>query len=545
MPCWNLLGVEICIPSLDDIVNAVVAPITSFITDSLNSLVNTLSPLFSDITNTLSPLFQTVIDAIINFVKDPLNAIQAALGNISSVVSGLWGQISNALEGLSTSIINAINSIGPAVQGAIASASESFNGALSSMGASISGALETAQGAILTAFDGMGNAISGVIGGVFSGFGSADTDAILGAHANVGGLLETAIKALGLTHSPISPEEAERWAPNFINQVMGAVTTLHITNTVTEAVSLGQIDISLSEAWKYPYTAAALDVASEFAAMPLREGMGPALKRAILKSYQPNIPPYQDLIGIYVKEGYLEDHWVEIPPEMIENFKELGYSEYWTKRLWGKHWQYPSPTQLYEMLHRTAGTRPDIGVTPEVLRDMLKLHDYEPKWRYPLEAISWRTWRIYDIRTSWEMGLEDEDTILKRLIDTGFEPTDARILLEVQKMFVLRSEIDAIVREAETDFIEGWISEDQLRADLEATPYNPDVIELRILRAKLRRERELKRDIKAALTDRFVKGDLTEEEYEKELSRLGITQDWISAELERARARKLKRVKAA
>ncbi|GAJ11760.1 unnamed protein product, partial [marine sediment metagenome] len=242
---------------------------------------------------------------------------------------------------------------------------------------------------------------------------------------------------------------------------------------------------------------------------------------------------YMDLISIYVKEGYLEDHWVELPAEMVANFKELGFNEYWTKRLWGKHWVYPSPTQLYDMLHRTAGTRPEIGVTTEVLRGMLKLHDFEPKWRMPLEAISWRTWRIYDTRTAWEMGIDDDETLFKRLVDQGYEPKDARLLAEVQKMFVLRSEIDGLTREADTDFIDGWISESQLRADYEATPYNPYVIELRISKAKLRRDRELKKDLKAALTDRFKKGDVTETEYTEGLSRLGIVEVQIAAELER------------
>jgi len=545
MPCYSLLGVEICIPSLDDIANAVTTPITGFIEDSLSGLVDTLKPLFDSVINTLSPLFQTVINAIINFVKDPLNSIKATLGSLTGALSGLWTQISGALEGLGSSILNAVNSIGPAVQGAIASASESFNGALSSMGATLSGALETAQGAILTAFDGMGNAISGVIGGVFSGFGSIDIAAAGAQTLTIASQFQTALVSTAAKHSPLTPSEAV----SEIVHLRGAQRDYwyqgYLMALGIEGFSLGQVDGPSSMLFQAPDIAAGIELAKEWYRAPYDIGYRPLIERWFNKSFTPQIPPYEDLISIYVKEGYLEDHWVEIPPEMVENFKELGFSEYWTKRLWGKHWQYPSPTQLYEMLHRTAGTRPDIGVTTEVLRTMLKLHDYEPKWRYPLEAISWKTWRIYDIRTDWEMGLEDEDTILKRLIDTGYHPDEARVLLEVQKMFVLRSEIDAIVREAETDFIEGWISEDQLRADLEATPYNPAVRELRIARAKLRRERELKREIKRALIDRYKKGDLTDEELEQELSRLGIVQEWISAELQRARAYKLKRIKAA
>lgn len=139
------------------------------------------------------------------------------------------------------------------------------------------------------------------------------------------------------------------------------------------------------------------------------------------------------------------------------------------------------------------------------------------------------------------MGIDDDITLEKRLIDQGYEPTDAKLLSEVQKMFVLRSEIDRLLSESDQDFIEGWISEATLKADYEATPYNPYVVELRVARARLRRSRELKRDIKAALIDRFKKDDLTETELKQELSRLGVIEEWISAEVTRANAYKLKR----
>jgi len=565
MPCYSLLGLTICIPSLDDIVNAVVAPITSFVTSAISGLVSTLTPFFDTVVNTLSPIFQTVIDAIVGFVKDPLGAIQNALGSVWAVVSGIWTQISNALGSLWDSILgglnwigsqlsaglhslwgsitSGLNDLGAYLSGVFNDAWIALNNGISWMGAEISAALEDAGKVLLTAFDGMGNAISGIMGGIFSGFGFVDVNGVIGAASSVVGMAETALTTAMLFHSPIEPDEAVSSASSFINQVQAAAVTLHLANTIAEGVSLGQVDVSLEEAWRYPNTAAAMDVATEFAAMPLKEGLGPALKRYVLKSYQPNIPMYQDLIEIYVREGYLESHWVELPAEMIINFAELGYSEYWTKRLWGKHWVYPSPTMLYEMLHRSAGNFPEIGVTSDVLRDMLKLHDYEPKWRMPLEAISWNTWRIYDIRTGWEMDLLSDVDLEKRLIDTGYEPKDAVLLANVQKMFVLRSEIDGLLSESDTDFMNGWISEDQLKADYGATPYNPNIVEMRIAKAKLRQERSDKADLKAALINRYIKGDLSETEFSQELSRLGIQQNRIAIEVTKANATKLKTVK--
>jgi hypothetical protein len=565
MPVYGLLGIEIYIPSLDEIVNAVISPIANLVTSGLSGLVSTLSPLFANVVTALSPLFQGVIDAITNFVRDPLGYLQGTLGSVWGAVSGLFDQITQALGGLWTSISAAVGSLA----GQITSGLEGLGGLVSSglstvsssilsvlndartalesglvtLGSSLSGALEATGGVMLTAFDGMGNALAGILGGVFSGFGSLSLPDVMGAVTGISAQLETAIVSLAAFHSPITPQEAAAFVPGFTTQVQAAATSLHIANIVAEAASLGQVDVTLTDAWRYPNTEAALAVASELVAMPLKEGLMPAFKRYILANYVPLIPDFQSLISIYVKEGYLESHWVEMPAEMAQNFRELGYSQEWALKLWGQHWVYPSPTQLYEMLHRTAGNFPEIGVTDAILRDMLKLHDFEPKWRGPLEAISWNTWRIYDIRTGWEMDLVNDLGLVKRLVDTGYEPKDAELLASVQKMFVLRSEIDGLLTESDTDFMSGWISEDQLKADYWATPYNASIIEMRIAKAKLRQERTDKADLKAALINRFVKGDLNETEFAQELSRLGVQQNRIAIELTKADATKLKTVK--
>jgi hypothetical protein len=565
MPTFNLLGLEIYIPDLDEIIAAVTSPLQQALAAVQTSIVNTLSPLFNVVTSTLSAAISSVTSGISNLFSGSLTWITDKLSAAWDVLSGIWAQISTAmgdlwtsissgLSALQTALTDTVNGISNALSGAlsaaqtvlssaITSAESSISGGLAAAGSAISGALETAQTTLMDAFDGMGNAISGTIGGILSGFGSVDLSAVMSSHTGGLGFMASAIVSLGAHHSPITPEDALAWTQPFIDQVTAAATSLHVANIVAEAASLGQIDVTLEEVWDYPQTKAAMALAGELSALPIKEGLEPALKRYILKSYVPNIPDFNSLMSIYVKEGYLEDHWVEMPPEMAQNFAELGYSIEWAQKLWGQHWQYPNPQQLYEMLHRTAGDFPEIGVTEIVLKEMLKLHDYEPKWRGPLEAISWNTWRLLDIRTGWEMGFLDDEAVVKHLIDRGYEPKDARLVADVQKLTVLRSEIDALVTQTIDDYVAGWISEDQLRADLEATPYQKDVIELRVSKAKIQRNRALKKDLKTALENRYLKSDLAEAEFKLELGRLGLTQEWITSEVARIQAQKLKTVK--
>jgi hypothetical protein len=550
MPTYNIL--------------AITTPITNTVWNAIGFVDDLLRPMFNEIISTLTPIINAVRDSIVSFLRDSIGSISSGVGQISGAVSGLIAQlgegvtqiihsisgavsdISRSVEGLISTSSAALNStisvVGSALSGAIDASRVAIEGVIDTTGSLISGAIETTERVMITAFDGMGDAISNVIGGMFHGFGAIDVGQA-GSNAQVlSQVSQASLNAALVRHSPMLPHEAYNETLGLRNSQRDTWYGLYIEALAIEAGSLGQVDTPGTMLLQAPDIAAGLKLASEWYAAPFEIGFKPLLERYYNMVYEPNIPDFQTMISVYVKEGYLESHWVELPTSMVNDFKELGYNEEWAKKIWGAHWQYPSPTQLYEMLHRTSGNFPEIGVTPETIAEMLKLHDFEPKWRDPLQAISWNTWRIYDIRTAWEMDLVDDTGLEKRLIDTGYEPKDAKILATVQKMFVLRTEIDGLLTESINDFKAGWITEDQLRTDMEATPYNPGVIELRISKAKLARDRAIKNDLLTSLTNRYTKGDLSSEEYTQELSRLGMSQDFINTQLKKADATKLKKV---
>lgn len=147
------------------------------------------------------------------------------------------------------------------------------------------------------------------------------------------------------------------------------------------------------------------------------------------------------------------------------------------------------------------------------------------------------------IRTAREIGLLSDSQTLERVTALGYDSKDASLIVDVQRFEILRSEVDKLLTEADTDFMNGWISEDTLRADYGATPYGSDVVDLLVERAKERRDRNMKEDLKTALLDRYKKGDLSDSEISQELSRLGLVQEWISSEVARAQATKMTKVK--
>ena len=542
MPKISFFGIEIYIPDLTEIINAVTTPITNVVWSAVQNITTTLTPLFntvwsvvSGVTSTITTFITTNITGLVSAISNTLGSVWTFIQTIPSTVSGVLGPL--------------IEDIGAGVQSVAATLGTSLNNlgvelgaGLEGLGSSLVSVIDTIGPTVETMFNGAFGLVGDVMGGLFTGFGSLDIGAAVGSTQVIAAGMGAVLEAGPLMSSPMTPEDARANTDSWRSIQRDHWYQMYIMALGIEGGSLGQVEAPITMMFREPQIAASLDLATSWFAAPYEIGIRPLLERYWLKSYQPLLPAYADMIDVYVKEGYLAEKWVELPDEFVANMTELGYSLFWTQRLWGKHWVLPAVDHIYEMYARTLGTRPEIGVDIGLLRTMLKYHDYEPVWRDRFEAIIWRTWRIYDLRVGWEMNMYDHETLVKKTIDARYNPDEADTIADIQKMFVLRSEIDGLLREADTDFIDGWISEATLRADYEATPYRPEIQEMRIQRAILRRDRDYKKEIAAALKDRFIKGDLSESEYTTALSELGMVEDRISVAVERARAYKLKKV---
>ena len=542
MPKYWFLGLEIYIPSIDEIINAVVAPISNAVWLGVQSTTDTLSPLFNPILATLGTVVGDVLTGVDAFLKDPLNYVQTKLEAVGVDLSALPSTITGVqttLGGLFDSGVQrlwgGIESLGPTVTSILGSSLEG----VSSL---ILGSINAVGPAVETMFNGAFGLVGDTMLGLFREFGSLDVSAAAMSTQTIAAGMGAVLEAGPLMSSPMTPEDAFTNTSSWRKVQRDKWYELYLMALAIEGGSLGQVDGPTTMLFQEPQVRASLDLAASWYAAPYEIGIRPLLERYWLKSYQPLLPDYGDMIDVYVKEGHLPEKWVELPAEFTAHMTELGYSEFWTQRLWGKHWVLPAVDHIYEMYARTLGTRPDIGVSKELVRTMLKYHDYEPVWRDRFEAIIWRTWRIYDLRVGWEMNMYDDETLIKKTIDARYNPDEAPVIANIQKMFVLRSEIDRLLTEADQDFIEGWIDEATLRANYATTPYRPEIQEMRIQRAILRRDREVKRDIAAALKERAVKRDLSESEYTTALSELGMVEGQITVEAEKVKARWLKKV---
>jgi len=99
------------------------------------------------------------------------------------------------------------------------------------------------------------------------------------------------------------------------------------------------------------------------------------------------IPSPSDLVHMAVREAWADEtaamfgYDEEFPEEFAEWAEKQGMSRDWAKRYWRAHWEIPSPTMGYEMLHRGI-------ITEKELDTLLKTADYPSFWRKKLMQLS-------------------------------------------------------------------------------------------------------------------------------------------------------------
>lgn len=147
-------------------------------------------------------------------------------------------------------------------------------------------------------------------------------------------------------------------------------------------------------------------------------------------------PSPQDLIQFAVRDVYtpetvdayklLED----IPQKYVEEAKKTGLPKEQAENYWAAHWQLPSPTQVFEMLHRRV-LKPDGKVfTEEDVSTYLKIADYSPQWRTMLQQISYHPLTRTDARRMYSLGVINRGKLKSTFLDEGYNEENAELLTQ-------------------------------------------------------------------------------------------------------------------
>lgn len=109
-----------------------------------------------------------------------------------------------------------------------------------------------------------------------------------------------------------------------------------------------------------------------------------------------------------------------------------GVSEDLARRYWRAHWQWISPTQGYEMIHRLRPGVVDekLVTTADDVRKVLEINDVAPAFLDRLIAISYSPLTRVDVRRAYEIGVLDEDDVRNAYLDLGYNEANADTLTQ-------------------------------------------------------------------------------------------------------------------
>jgi len=234
------------------------------------------------------------------------------------------------------------------------------------------------------------------------------------------------------------------------------------------------------------------------------------------------IPGAGDIISMAVREawndavaarfGYDED----FPVEFADWLEKQGYSRDWARRYWRAHWNLPSPTAGYEMLHRGIITEND-------LRMLLKTADYPRFWRDALIALSYRPFTRVDVRRMYQTGvLKTIDEVIRAYKDIGYNDEKALKLAE----FTIKEYGEEARETTKSDVLKayelGRINHDEALNMLVSIDYQPWIAEVWLANVDNKKANALLKEELKYLKSLYIARELKDSDVHARLSKYSL-----------------------
>ena len=285
---------------------------------------------------------------------------------------------------------------------------------------------------------------------------------------------------------------------------------------------------------------------------------------SVLRELSYAYPSPTDFIRFAVRDVFTKDAKTqealsaEFPEDIVPYAEKAGMRKDVLLWYWKAHWELPSPTQVYEMLHRL---HPDVlKVRKEAYEEMglkeenlktdldtvkfyLKQADYDKRWRERLLAISYSPLTRVDLRRIYELGLIGDDELLARLMEVGYTKKDAELMLEFYKTFRQESARSFAKTEIKYLLYYGIINETEAKVMLEKLGYTEEDAKTMIELWKVKLAEKDMRETQKFVRDAYALGEITREEAEKILREAGLSEEVIAVVLDKEDKRRLKSIK--
>jgi len=271
-------------------------------------------------------------------------------------------------------------------------------------------------------------------------------------------------------------------------------------------------------------------------------------------------PSPTDFIRFSVRDVFTRDEKIkealmaEFPEDIVDKAEKAGLKREHLMWYWMAHWELPSPTQVYEMLHRF---HPDvlkvrgkayksIGLDVEKLKmtlddvkTYLRQADYDVRWRERLVGISYSPLTRVDLRRIYTLGLINDEELKARLMEIGYTAEDANLLMEFYRNLKAEEAREWTKSEIKNLLYYGLINDTEAKVMLERLGYSEEDAKLLIDLWKAKITEKDMRETQRYIRDAYALGQITRAEAEAQLRACGLSKEVIKVVLDKEEKRRM------
>lgn len=241
----------------------------------------------------------------------------------------------------------------------------------------------------------------------------------------------------------------------------------------------------------------------------------------LLLSLRLAFPGPADLVRFAVREVFTPGvaqrygQYADLPGEFLDLATKAGMSREFATWYWAAHWELPSLTQGYEMLHR--------GVIDEAeLSNLMRAQDVMPYWRDKLQKISYAPYTRVDVRRMYVAGVLDREAVYRSYRDIGYDHEKATKLTEWTTAEKLEEERHLAKGEVVALYESRAIDRARAVALLRELGYGDDEAALVLDLGDHRRDRQRRDRSVSVVRARYIGFKINEAEAVTALDRIGV-----------------------
>lgn len=500
-------------------------------------MIQTIQNLFKDISQTLNGViiptlqnffsqvqrgFNNVAANISAFLDPILQAMRQEIAGAVSILNSLPATVWNQLQAVNQDLKQHQNNLAQGaqnVQAQIFGLQSQTAQAFANFGTEFSLFAEEANNVFnqignigSTIFQSLQSGVTNIMEGIKTQF----VDPLLNQIRSFPDMIQNLIRPTG----SITPEDARTMMFATGIPAVGGYMSINVVQLFTEMLTFGQVD-ELGEVMIDTLDDLGIgEFAKTMIFFDYETGVMPALRREVLRRYEPNIPGPGDLVNMVVKEAFVEELRTPAPETFAKFMKEHGFSKFWSDTWWTAHWNPIGFDRIIEMFHR--------GIIDEAdfIRRLILL-DFRPDDTEIMKELIFKLPNRLEARIMSRFGLLTDDQLDRILEAEGILPEFKPALKTMFQEFNLTNIFTRTESAATSAYEKGLIDESKFSELMKQIKRPPGVIEADLALGRFKRDLEF-REIQVKAVEKALKrGQITPELAEDRLLQTGMDQEFI------------------